>query len=639
MKQKDPEVMKRPQRTCCIGLRIAAFCLAVFPADATAAKKVPEPELTVQGEKLRVDYAQMLETLSAQIAAQLPKVDPQQQAAFQAARAAISALTVPKEGATPETHRAYAAMKAAVESKALDAARAILGDVGAFLTSGGLDAKLIKVAILRHGTPAGLAEFAQQGAPEKALLAKLFANEALMKQMLIAGGANGGDYGEAMQVYTAILEASEHARKPGILQRLALGTSLHMPWAPGKDKGSVNGIVYRTQTDIDQVKRYLHYEKAYLSKALDPAFKDMTTWECRFITHDPYSDEDLAWVRKMMRNYRPDHITNPDYKWRYVRLVKSDVPYCSPTNDPALGTPSQQHIALGGICGRRAYYARHVARAFGIPSRASTQTGHGAMSHWTPDGWVVCLGAWWSNAWCGPQGGLDFLLDSQAREHEQAYMQVLRAQWVGDALGEKDVSIRHYGKGGGFWDGLAFHRKRAIVEDAKIVALDLAGGMKLGESDDLLGDEKGEAIEIPEQDKKIVIDETGLITVPAAACSKPRISTERITFMQSWGGGTQVHYQRLGNRPELIRYTVEVPSAGKYQLTATVATVSDKQSVIFRLNRRTLLNVMLPYTKGMWQQSEPETIELRKGRNSIMVTFRAPNRGVSIKAFQLKPVK
>ena len=32
----------------------------------------------------------------------------------------------------------------------------------------------------------------------------------------------------------------------------------------------------------------------------------------------------------MMRNYRPDHITNADYKWRYVRIVKCDVPYASP---------------------------------------------------------------------------------------------------------------------------------------------------------------------------------------------------------------------------------------------------------------------------------------------------------------------
>ena len=498
----------------------------------------------------------------------------------------------------------------------------------------------MKAAIIRNATPQGLAEFAQQGPAEEKLLEQLFADEALMKQILIAGGANGGEYGEAMQVYTAILAKSERAREVGsIFQRLALGTAIHMPWLLGKEKGGVHNIVYRTQTTVDQVERYLHYEKAFLNGELDPAFKDMNTWECRFITDDPYSNEDLAWTRKMMQNYRPDHITNPDYKWRYVRIVKSDVPYVSPTSDPALGTPAQQHIALGGICGRRAFYGRLATRAFGIPSRASTQTGHGAMCHWTPDGWVVCLGAWWSSAWCGPQGGLDFLLDSQAREHTDDYLQVLRAQWIGDSLGEADTSIRQYGSGGGFWDGLAFYKKRAIVEDAEVEALELAGGMKLGESDDLLGDEKGEEIEIPESDKTIVFDDDGTITIPAAACDRPTNSTDKVAFMKSWDGGTQIHYGRLGQRPELIRYSVEAPAAGAYTLVADVATVSPKQEIILRLNRRTLVDISLPYTKGMWEQSKPVTIDLKEGRNTLMLTCRAPNRGVTMKAIQLVPVK
>ena len=103
-------------------------------------------------------------------------------------------------------------------------------------------------------------------------------------------------------------------------------------------------------------------------------------------------------------------------------------------------------------------------------------------------------------------------------------------------------------------------------------------------------------------------------------------------------GGMQLHYQRLGNRPEILRYTVEAPAAGKYAMTLKVCTVSQKYQVIARLNRRTVVNTMLPYTKGIWQSTEPEIVELRQGRNTIQLTFRAPNRGVSIKEFQLKPV-
>jgi len=154
----------------------------------------------------------------------------------------------------------------------------------------------------------------------------------------------------------------------------------------------------RSDGSPDQVARYLHYEKAYLDGELDPAFKDMTVFECRFITNHGCSDEELAWCREMMRNYRPDHITRPDYKWRYAYIVKTDVPYMSTRHDPELGMPAQQAVALGGVCGRRAYFGRLATRAFGIPARRSTQKGHGAMCHWTPDGWVICFGAWWSHA-------------------------------------------------------------------------------------------------------------------------------------------------------------------------------------------------------------------------------------------------
>ena len=452
-----------------------------------------------------------------------------------------------------------------------------------------------------------------------------------------------------MQVYTAILEASERARKPGILQRLALGTALHQPWLDENQKGSVNGTVFTDHLTPDgQVARYLHYEKAYLNKELDPQFKDFNAWECRFITNDPYTNEELTWVRSMLRQFRPDHITNPDQKWRYTRVVKSDLPYCSTRHDDSLGMPQQQALALGGICGRRAFFGRFVARAFGIPARRSTQTGHAAMNRWTPDGWVVNFGAWWSMNWCGPQGGLDFYLDSRAREFEEDYLQVLRAQWIGDTLGQEDVSLRQYAQGGGFWDGLAFYIKRAVVEDSnleqeaaddELAALSAEEARLLGESDEVLGDGEIQEIEILEEDKKIIIAGDGTMTVPAVACTGPRNNTDKVLFLDSSDGGMQIHYQRLGKRPELLKYTVETPAAGKYELTMKVCTVSKPAPVIARLNRRTLVNKTLPYTKGDWQRTEPEVIELREGRNTIQLTFRAPNRGVSIKDFKLKPVK
>jgi hypothetical protein len=621
--------------------QLVLFLAIVGLCDISTAQQETAPALTEQGAAIEVHYAQLLESIQKEVSATLPDVDGQKKATFVSARAKLAGLTAPSEGALPEAYSVYAMAKTEAELKALTAARALFVDVDALLADDKQDSQFIKAAIIRHATARGLAEFAQQGDTERALLQELFDDEELMLQVLLAGGANGGEYGEAMQTYAAIRAASEWAGTPGILQRLALGTALHQPWLNGKEKGGVYGILYTDhQTPDGQVARYLHYEKAFLAGELDPAFKDMNAWECRFITSDPYSNQELAWTREMLRTYRPDHIANDDQKWRYTRFVKSDVPYQTPKFDDALGTRTQQIVACGGKCGPRAFYGRTLTRAFGIPARRSTQTGHAAMSRWTPDGWAICFGAWWSSAWCGPQGGMDFLLDSQAREHEHSYMQVMRAKWIGDTLGEEDVSIRQYGRGGGFWDGLAFYKKRAIVDDARVETVELAGGMKLGESDELLGDEQSEAIKIPAEDKEVVVDGDGLITVPAVACTFPQNNTDKIAFLRSWGDeGMQLHYQRLGTRPEILRYTVQVSAAGKYEITVKVATVSVQQPVILRLNRRTLVNVTLPYTKGLWQQTEPEVIELREGANSIMFTLRAPNRGVSIKEFQLKPMK
>jgi hypothetical protein len=618
-----------------------ATLLAVAFVQLAEAKDEVEVPLSARGTELLGKYTKELESLRAEVVAALPPVDEAKKVRFLELRAKWNAIPASNRDTPPAEAKATEALTAQLQADVLDSAGDLLTGLNPMLSSDALDSKLMRIAILNHGTPHGLAEFAQQGPDKEKLLDQLFADEALMRQILEAGGANGGEYGEMMEVYAAILAKSERARERGtIFQRLALGTAIHMPWLDGRDKGGVHGIVFRDNSNIAQVPRYLHYEKAYLDGELDPAFKDMNTWECRFITNSEYSNEDLAWTRKMMRTYRPDQITTTDYKWRYVRLIKDDVPYCSTTHDPSLGSKAQEQIALGGICGRRAFLGRLTTRAFGIPSRASSQTGHGAMCHWTPDGWVICLGAWWSVAYCGPWDGLDFLLDSQAREFDD-YQLVRRAQWLGDAFDEKDVSIARgqSGKGGGFWDSLAFMKKQIIVKEAEVKALELVGGMKLGESDELIGDEEGEKIEIPDADKAIKVSDDGTITIPAVACYSPRKSSDRILFLKSWDEGYQLHYTRLGQRPELFKYNIEVPADGEYELTAETATVSPNIEVLVRVNRDEPAPFAIPYTKGFWKTSEPMKVKLSEGRNTISVTARTPNRGASIKNWQLKPMK
>jgi len=303
-----------------------------------------------------------------------------------------------------------------------------------FLSSDKLDAKLVKFVVLLEATPRGLAEFAQQSKAHEALVERLLADTALMKQVLVADGARDGKYGQAMRIYTDIQKASAKV-KAGVLQRLALAIALEhaVPIAQRNPKAKTDA-----PPTVDPVKRYLHYEKAYLTRELDPAFKNLTTWDLRFVVNGYEPDETLAWGREMLRNYRPDHIITPDYRWRYVALVRTDVRYGSQFNKydkPELQF-FQNILMNGGVCGRRAFFGRFILRAFGIPTTARPQRGHGALVHWTPDGWVVCLGAAWGSGWTSTRykKDLDFLANTQARENPEAFLQVKRAQWIGDAV-------------------------------------------------------------------------------------------------------------------------------------------------------------------------------------------------------------
>lgn len=623
-----------------IGCILAA--MAVASASVSAAKAPPATPLTDAGEKLFARYSGMLAALRAEIVNSLPAIDETKKDAFLKAYAAEAAAKTARDAAAKVSERAKdagekeAAAKASraadeayarAQEETLAAARPILEALAGFLASEKLDPRLIKCAVLADATPRGLAEFAQQGKEEAALIERLLADGALMEQMLLADGAKAGRYGQAMQIYTAIRKASKRSGE-GILQRLALGTSLEQA-VPVKE--------FDLTTFVDPVKRYLSYEKAYLDGELDPAVKNMTTWECRLITNCDAPDEQILWGRQMLKNYRPDIVREPDYRWRYSKIVKTDVAYKSPE---WIATPRtyQQIINGGGKCGPRAWFGRFALRCFGIPTWGVQQTGHAALTHWTPRGWVVNLGADWRWNWWEGRPGPDFLLETQAREHPKEYLKVLRAQWVGDALGEPKVDGMRVGTGG-LWNALALAQKKAIVADAKPVAV-AAVGTDIAEANVSTKAEVIARAQISEADRKIVIGKDGVITIPAAACSKPKGNTAKILFMKSFAGGMQLHYNRLGDKPESFEYTFDAPKAGKYALTARVVTVNTDQHLLLTMNDAAApVDIPLPYTIGMWQESAPVEITLAGGKNVLRFTRSVPNYGLTIKQFVLAPAR
>ncbi len=474
------------------------LALPILGADADQ-----PPPLTEVGQKLEARYAEQLEQLRADLTAKIPQ-----------------------------------------QGETLDR----------FLASDDLGAQFAKFVVLHEATPRGLAEFAQQGREQAALIEQLLAGANLMKQMLVAdsptakkvGRNNYGpaQYGAAMQIYRDIQAASDKSSSD-VLQRLALAIALEhaVPIAQANPVAQTDG-----PATVDPVKRYLHFEKAYLDGELDATFRQLSTWDLRMVVNGDEPDETLAWGREMLRNYRPDHIYSSNFGWRYVNIVSSDVKYGSENvkHDRPELQKYQNMLMNGGVCGRRAFFGRFILRSFGVPTTARPSRGHAALAHWTPKGWCVNLGGGWGAGWTKTryEKDVDFLASTQARANPEAFLKVKRAQWAGDVLGE----TRTYGENAktppAFWNAVSLKTQRAIITESKAETL-AALGEDLGEANEPTVAEKVMASPVTAYDKEISIGADGVITIPAAAYTKPKGNTREVIAMKSFGGGLQIFLPRF----------------------------------------------------------------------------------------------
>ncbi len=638
------------------GAALVITLLGISPAwAAKASKKEPvvEVPLSEAGAQLEAKYAAELEALKKEIAGLLPASDEAAKQAFlqayQAEATAIAAeqksllaagskkLKDPDAKAAAQKAHEDAILAAADAGKKVDAlAQTMLKQQAAILSNDRIDGKLVKCMVLSEATPRGLATFAQQGAEQAALVDQLLGDFSLMKGMLVAGGAQSGKYGEAMQIYTAIQKASPKAAS-GSLQRLALGTSVELA-VPVEQSNAIEDT--EAPKFVDPVNRYLQFEKAFLAGELDPCFEGLSAWEYRNVVNGNEPDAILVWGREMLRNYRPDIITTKDQRWRYSKAVKTDVKYGSQDqkNDSPALQGYQNMINTGGVCGRRAFFGRFILRAFGVPTLARPQPGHATLVRWTPEGWLVNLGAGWGWGRVEGESDLDFLAMTQARKDEAAYLEVLRARWIGTALGEAKAYGFHSAPSG-FWNGLALYRQRAIIEASKAVAL-AAVGTDIGEANESKEKDIIETVTVTDEDRKISTGPDGSITIPAVACRIDGESPEKILFMKSNQGGLQMHYGRLGSPEVPFEYTVDVTQAGTYALTARVVTVSPGQAFQLSVNgSQEPVNFEFPYTIGKWGQTSPVRVNLNKGSNTLRFSRALAGKGITIKDFTLAPAK
>ena len=415
----------------------------------------------------------------AKVVAKVPTLDATSAAAFMSAYKGFM-------GSTSEAPVITAAAKLLADPTLM----AFLSLPDSFSASDGLDAAMVTCAVMTQAyTGNRLAVFAVKSPANEALVGKLLGDTLLMRDMLVAGGP-GGMYGEAMAIYTQLLNASSDLRAAvaappaaapwderdpaNVLKRLAIGSAvgladpIHVRWQP---------VV------VDPVQRFLHYEAAFKAGALDPAFSVFTTFELSMTINADSLDEDFLWLRKSMASFRPDNI-GQSYHWRYAESVHTDVAYgdsSCPTFNNGTGGVCNDHysdIPVGGdVCGGRAFWGRFACKGFGRPTWGATEHAHAAMSAWTPTGWVVLLGAPWPDCWSGPRGGEDFVLETQARENLSAFQKVLRGGWVALARGEEPVNgmWHEQAKGedrttapengqGGLWSALMLYMKKSVAK-------------------------------------------------------------------------------------------------------------------------------------------------------------------------------
>ncbi|NNM86279.1 MAG: hypothetical protein HKL96_11065 [Phycisphaerales bacterium] len=618
----------------------------------------PQPRLaalTPHGQQLMAQYANELHGLQQRIKNALPSIDPAMEARFMAAYRAETAcrpyLLTKKFKMRKGESRAMAARARQGANGTMSypqalarcqaAAFPILRQVNSFLSSDNLDATLVKASIIGYATPRGLAAFAQQSPEHEQLINELLNDPTLMRQMQMADGARHGNYGLTMEIYTAIEKASAEAHK-GILQRLALGTALMQ--APGKPTvGPASASLGNAPTPFDPVKRFLNYQKAYLDKDLSPYFPTLTAWDCRFVTNDSFTDKEISWYRTMLQNYEPQDI----FSEQYLNPVHTDVGYCHPNWDAVSGLFAARVLAGGGECGPRAWMGRLGERAFGIPVWGYQQRGHAAMSHWTPNGWVSVLGAGWQWAWWYNRSGLNFYLETQARQYPQQFIKALRAQWVAAALGEQRPDLRTPGTGD-LWYALAIKIERAIVASGA-PAPKAPSYAQLAQ---MYGPTKAQMVEaapVSRSEMEVTTDGQGVIHIPAVACQKslPR-GFRAISFTKSFLGGMQAHYIAWGKgrgrhhqvSTSPISYTVFTNRAGRYQLTATIVTVKAPQTLLVDVNHAgTSSEMTIPWTDGIWQQTQPVAVTLKSGNNVLTFKQGTGFKAMTIKEFVLTPVQ
>lgn len=274
------------------------------------------------------------------------------------------------------------------------------------------------------------------------------------------------------------------------------------------------------------------------------------------------------------------------------------------------------------------------------------------MHHWTPQGWVSVLGADWKYSYWEGQCGTGFLLETQARSvgEDRYYNLVHCLTMIGSAVMCEPALDRMtlLPNPGSFWCSLALMTKHILAKknQAAKAASDCAPSLLLaniGRTSNLQNIIH-RRLTSETEDEDIVGGKENKIVIPAASCSEPRQSTNNVQFTKSFLGGRQLHHTG-GDVFEYTLTDLAEDQAGTYNLVLRVCTVHLKQQPLLltiSCNSGTknnsgdddvvdVVTIVVPYTVGEWQYTDPVAINLAPGTNVLSFSRETPNFGLTIK--------
>lgn len=483
---------------------------------------------------------------------------------------------------------------------------------------------LLKCALLSNANMDQFASYSALGAHQANQVHSLLENPKFIQHVFESDGPKQNNYTSALQIYNQILQSSSRARD-GVepFDRLALAVAL---------EHAAPIYIFDTKQVIDPLKRYHHYESAYLNGELDENFATLSTWEMRMVVNNDANDYEIAWCRRMLRNYRPDHILDQNDQWKYCMIVKSDVRYKRPEWLPNEPKSYKVMLSNGGMCGPRAWFGRFVCKSFGVPTWGVRQPSHAAMSHKLPNGdWVICLGGPnWKKSYWEDQNGIDFDIDTKARKHTRAYKDVIFIKSLGEIYNEPRIGSqnRNYNTRNvrqRFWTELMLQQK-------KLLSLNVAP--KIAVSKNSLSVQKLAARSLfstqkPKHSPCMAMKDNHMI-IPSEACISPRCGNGRVIFMPSFDEENSRHIHLRNDAA--VKYQIHIPKDGIYSIAMNIVTVHTDCKPLTILANQINKEVLIPYTAGEWCLTKPVFVHLSHGYNELEVTSQGEGR-ITIKDF------